>query len=136
MNIGLFNLGWRPSPSFVRFQREARRRAARAQRIELRLRARSFVARRAPLLVGALAVVTLAVFAAFAAATIARRDLAQVEQARQDVAAYRALALSLVSSESGRRLQVRLSASGRDEMLVLLERMTTILEDERGEVRP
>lgn len=131
---------WRPSPSYARFQREARRRAARARHIERALRVRAFLIRHALLLALCGAMVAYGVAVPVVALSAIHRDvapqLALAEVARHDAAAYRALALGLAQERRDARLRVRLDARDREEMLVLLEQMAEALRDERGEVQP
>ena len=135
------SLAWRPSPAYVRFMREARRRSRRERRVGRALLIRAFIARHALLALVMTAVTTYAIAVPVVAWRVVDREFvplrAQADRALHDAAAYRALALHLAVGDRGDgRVRVRLSAAGREEMLALLEQITVALKDERGEARP
>lgn len=127
---------WQPTPVYVRYMREARRRAALrrwAARFDV---ARAWVGRHAILIGMAALVVGFACAVPIATRTAIAGDIERLAQAQADAAAYRALALRLARGPERGRLLVRLDADGPDDMLAQLEAFARALRAERGEVRP
>lgn len=134
------DLTFRPTPAWLRYQREAKARQRQARLVAwrsvvcFRLTAWWKEWRIAVLVAGLL----LVAFVPMLASAAADRDrlLTTVDDAERRANDFGELALALTRGKRTSQISIRLAADGPDEALRQIERLRELLLAQRGEVRP
>lgn len=134
------DLTFRPTPAWLRYQREAKARQRRARLNAWRSVVCSRLATwwsewRLAVVVGGLLLAAVVPLLASAAAD-REQLLTTVADAERRAHDFGELALALTRGQRARQVSIRLAADGPDDALRQLEQLRALLVAQRGEVRP